>query len=77
MRNLTRSKLIQMWFAAVVVMIAACLAFGVNINVGTGGILMALSLVPPVIVMMLWPGEQPLTAAEVLRGTDRREAFRP
>ena len=72
MKNVTRSKLIQMWFAAVVFMTAACLAFGADVTVGTTTMLLGMSLVPPVILMMLWPGGQPLTAADVLYGPDRR-----
>ena len=36
-------------------------------------ILVALSLVPPAIVLALWPGVQPMTAADVLYGRDRRD----
>jgi hypothetical protein len=47
-------------------------AFGAAVTVGTGAMLLALSLVPPAIVLLLWPRVQPLTAADVLHGRDRR-----
>jgi len=72
MLNLTRSKLIQMWFVAVVLVIVASLVAGVTLEMSTGLMLLALSLAPPIMVLMLWPGTQPPTVSEVLRGADRR-----
>ena len=72
MKNMTRSRVIQVWFAAVALVAAAGVAFGVAMTLGTGTMLLALSFVPPAIVLLLWPGNQPLTAAEVIHGTDRR-----
>jgi hypothetical protein len=65
-------RVIQVWFAAVALVIAAAVAFSTEVNVGTGGMLLTVSLVPPVIVFLLWPAAQSLTAGDVLRGTDRR-----
>jgi hypothetical protein len=70
--NMTRSRVIQVWFAAVALVVVAGVAFGAAVTVGTGAMLFALSLIPPAIVLLLWPGVQPLTAAEVLYGGDRR-----
>jgi hypothetical protein len=71
-KDLTRSKLIQIWFAAVVLFVVAGFAVGASVNFGTGAMLLALSLVPPAIVLLLWPGVQPPTAGDVIRGADRR-----
>jgi hypothetical protein len=68
MKNLTRGRLIQLWFAVVVLVVVGLVAFSAAMTLGTAMILLALSLVPPAIVLMLWPGDQPLTAAEVLHG---------
>jgi hypothetical protein len=70
--NMTRTRVIQVWFAAVALIVAAAVAFGAEVNVGSGGMLLTLTLVPPLIVFLLWPGAQSLTAADVIRGTDRR-----
>jgi hypothetical protein len=70
--NITRATVIQGWFAAVTLVAVAAVAFGAEMNVGTGGTLLTLSLVPPLIVFLLWPKAEPVTAGDVLRGTDRR-----
>ena len=72
MKDMTRSRLIQAWFAAVALAVVASVVLGASVTIGTGALLLAVSLVPPVIVLMLWPGVQPPTVAEVLNGTDRR-----
>lgn len=73
LRNITRSKPIQVWFAAIVLIVVACVAMGVSMTVGRGATLLALSLIPLTIVLMLWPGVQSQTAADVLRGGDQRD----
>jgi hypothetical protein len=72
LNDMTRSKVIQVWCVAVALVVAAALAFGVSVTVGTGVMLLALCLVPPAILVVLWPGVQPPTAAEVLHDADRR-----
>jgi hypothetical protein len=72
LRNMTRARLIRTWFTAIALVIVAGVALGVTVTVGTGVIVLALCLVPPIIVLLLWPGIQPPTAAEVLRGIDGR-----
>jgi hypothetical protein len=71
-KNMTRAHVIQVWFAAVAIVAVAAMAFGAAVTVGTGALLLTLSLVPPLIVFLLWPQAQPLTAGDVIRGTDRR-----
>jgi hypothetical protein len=71
-RNMTRSRLIQGWFVAVALIVAASVALGMTVTLGTGLLLAALSLVPPAIVLALWPGVQAPTASDVLHDTNRR-----
>ena len=73
LRDFTRMKLIQIWFAAVLLIAVTSLALGARITVGTGAILLFLCLVPPAMVMKLWPGIQQPSAADVLSGRDRRD----
>lgn len=68
LKNLTRTRLIQIWFALVVTLAAFSAAFGSPPSLGTATALIGLSLVPAGIIMMLWPGLQTPTAAEVIRG---------
>jgi hypothetical protein len=72
LNDMTRAKLIQFWFGAVVLIAVAGIASGASVSIGTGAMLVALCLVPPTILLFLWPGVQPATAAEVLHGIDRR-----
>jgi hypothetical protein len=64
--------LIQVWFATILLVLVAGMALGVTMTTGTAAILLALSLIPPAILLVLWPGVQPMTAAEVLYGRDQR-----
>jgi hypothetical protein len=71
-KDMTRSKVIQLWFAAVILVIVAGIAFGASVSISTGAMLLALCLVPPAIILVLWPGVQPPTIAEVLYEVERR-----
>jgi hypothetical protein len=68
-KDMTRSKLLQIWFTSVVLIVVAGIAIGASVTVATGIMLAALCLIPPAITLMLWHRVQPPTAAEVLRGT--------
>jgi hypothetical protein len=72
-KDMTRSRLVQVWFAAVLLVVVAGMALGISMTVSTGAMLLALSLVPPAIVLLLWPGVQPLTASQVLHEASRRD----
>jgi hypothetical protein len=65
------------WFAAVVLIVVGCVAFGVSMTLGTGAMLLVMSLVPPAVVLLLWPGVQPPTIGDVLRGSEQRDVPRP
>ncbi len=71
--NVTRSRLIQAWFAAVILVAVAGVVLGVSLRVSTGALLLALSVVPPAIVLALWPRVQSPSAADVLYRGDRRD----
>jgi len=66
------SRLIQIWFAAVALVVVAGIALGVSVTGGTGAMLLALSLVPAFLILMLWPGRPAPTIAEVLYNGKRR-----
>jgi ABC-type cobalamin transport system permease subunit len=68
----TRSKAIQVWFVAVVLVAAAGVTVGVSVTAGTAVTLLVLCLVPPAIILMLWPRNLTTTAGDVIRGVDRR-----
>ena len=70
--EMTRSRLFQIWFTAVALVVAAGIALGANITIGTGLILFALCMVPPAIALKLWPEAPSQTVAEVLHDAERR-----
>jgi hypothetical protein len=72
MLNITRSNVLQAWYAAVALFVIVGMVLGVTLTVGTGALLLALCVVPPGILVRLWPGLQPPTAADVLYGRERR-----
>ena len=72
MITINRSTVIQVWFAAVALVVVSAVAFGATVTIGTGVMLLAFCLVPPAIIVMLWPEGPPPTVAEVIHSTDRR-----
>ena len=73
LQDFTRMGLIQTWFAIVLLVVVASVALGGRVTAGTGALLLLLCLVPPAIILKLWPGIQGPTAGDVLRGSDRRD----
>jgi hypothetical protein len=72
LKTVTRSKLILMWFSAVALVIAAGIALGMAVTMGTGVLLLALCLVPPVLIVALWPSGGSPTIAEVIHDAEGR-----
>jgi UPF0716 family protein affecting phage T7 exclusion len=66
LNDITRNGLVALWFATVAVVIASVVAFGVNVGVSTTALLLALSLVPPGMMLVLWRGAAPQTVRKIL-----------
>ena len=66
LNELSRNRLVAIWFSAVAVVAAAVVSLGVNVAAGTTVFLLGLSLVPPAIVFILWRGRPSPTVAEIL-----------
>ena len=66
LKAMSRNRLVGIWFAAVAVIIASVVAMGVNVGVSTTALLLALSLVPPAIILILWRDAPPQTVGEIL-----------
>jgi hypothetical protein len=71
-RDMTRAKLMQICVVAVVLVAVASVVLGTRVTVATAAALLAVCLVPPAILLVLWPGAEPPTIAEVLHDVDRR-----
>jgi len=76
LKDISRNRLVGLWFAAVAVVILSVVAMGVNVGVSTTALLLTLSLVPPGIIWALWRGGPPQTVGEILyaanEGTEGR-----
>jgi hypothetical protein len=71
LKDITRSNVLQIWFAAIVLLVLAGAALGINLTIGTRALLLILSVVPPGVLLVLWRGVQPPTASDVLYGRER------
>lgn len=72
LKHMTRARVLQVWFAAVAMIVVAGIAFGAAMTIGTGAMLLALCLVLPAMILMLWPGVERPTVAQVLHDPERR-----
>jgi hypothetical protein len=66
LKEISRNRLVGFWFAAIAVIIASVVAMGVNVALSTTALLLALSLVPPAIMLLVWRGAPPPTVGEIL-----------
>jgi hypothetical protein len=73
LKDMTRSKLIQIWFASVMLVIGIGVVFGASVTLGTAALLLGICLVPLGVILMLWPGMQPRTVAEVIHDAEQRQ----
>jgi hypothetical protein len=73
---MTRSRVIQVWFAAVALAGVAAVALGATMTLGTGILLTVLVLIPPGVVIALWPAKPKLTVGDVLHGTEQARTGR-
>lgn len=63
---MTRTRVIEVWFGFAIPTLVSAVALGPGITVGTGAMLLALACAVASMLFVLWPVEQPLTAADVL-----------
>ena len=70
--HVTRSKVIQVWFAVVLLVAVVGIALGITVTIGTAALLLAMCLVPPAVVVMLWPSDRASTMAEAIQDAKSR-----
>lgn len=70
--HMTRSRMIQVWFGAAVLVAVAGLTMGVTVTIGTAALLLAMCLVPPAVVVMVWPSDKASTMAEAIHDAKSR-----
>jgi hypothetical protein len=72
-RSITRSTVIGLWLAALVVMAAVGVLSGVALTLDNGALWLLACLAPPSVMLMVWRGAPPPTVAEVLYAVDKRD----
>jgi hypothetical protein len=71
LNDMTRGKVIQVWFGGLVVAVAGGVAMGVSVTASTAAVLAVMAVVVPAIVLLLWPRAPQPTIIEMLQDTDR------
>ena len=66
LKEISRTRLVGFWFGAVAVIIAGVVTTGVNIATSTAALLLAMCVVPPAIMLLVWRGTPPPTVGELL-----------
>jgi hypothetical protein len=66
--HISRNRVLELWFIGLVLAALVAFAFGPGATGMTIALLVAIALVPPALVLMLWPGARTATARDVLYG---------
>ena len=66
LKEISRKRVVGVWFAAAAAIIASLVAMGVTVSVSTTALVFTLSLLPPAVMFVLWRAPPP-TIAEILR----------
>ena len=65
-----RTRLAVLWVAAVIVIAACSVAYGIAFTANTAVVWLMAVLIPPAIMLLVWPGAPPVTIAELLHAVD-------
>ena len=76
LKEISRTRLVGFWFAAVAVIIAWVVVTGVNVAISTAALLLTMCLVPPVIMLLVWRGAPPPTVGELRYAVNNRKEGR-
>lgn len=75
LKSMSRGRMASWWFTSVAIAAAGGIVLRPDFTVGTGMLLIAASLVPPLIMLFVWRGGPEATIAEVLHDTDSRPSL--
>jgi hypothetical protein len=67
-----RRTAVGVWVGVLAAVASVAAFWGVAMTPGNGVFLVALGLVPPAVMLLVWRGAPPATVAEVLHATERR-----
>ncbi len=65
-----RIRLAGLWVAAVIVIAAGAAAYGIAFTANTAVVWLMAVLIPPAIMLLIWPSAPPVTIAELLHAVD-------
>lgn len=71
LKDMSRARLAGMWVAAVIMMAAFGVAWGMALTVNRGALWLVACLVPPGVMLLVWRGAPPMTVAELLYSVNR------
>ena len=78
LKDISRARVAGMWVAAVIVMAAFSVTWGMALTVNSGAVWLVACLVPPAVMLLVWRGAPPVTVAELLYSVNRSsEKTRP
>jgi hypothetical protein len=70
LNDISRSQLAGTWCAAIVLIAACGWVAGVALTIGRLELLLAIGVIPPAVMLLLWRGAPPVTVAEVLHAVN-------
>jgi hypothetical protein len=77
LKNISPARLAGWWAAAVIVMMSCGVVAGGAITIGNAELWLIACVVPPAVMLLLWHGKSPVTAAEALYSvTNQKEGRR-
>jgi uncharacterized RDD family membrane protein YckC len=65
-----RSRLAGIWVFSVAVLAACSVVLGLSVSASTAVLWLVACVVPPGVMLMVWPSAPPLTIAELLHSVD-------
>ena len=71
LKDISRARVAGMWVAAVIVMAAFSVTWGMALTVNSGAVWLVACLVPPAVMLLVWRGAPPVTVAELLYSVNR------
>jgi hypothetical protein len=76
-KSISRAQLVGAWLMAAATLMAFGVVMGVDVTLSSGVLLVATSLVPPAVVLLVWRGAPPFTVAELLHSVDTSKEGQP
>ena len=76
-KSISRTQLVGAWLMAVAVLAAWGVVLDLDVTLSSGILLVATSLGPPAVLLLVWHGAPPFTIAELLHSVDTSKEGRP